>query len=113
MHGLAQAPASAVGSAVYLGLLPSALGFVTWGYAVSRYTVAGATGALYLVPPVALAVAFVWLGETPRPVEPLRRAPARVRRTTLRSTAPAPSPPRVNAFSTPPISPSSLIGSAT
>ncbi|MEU4995894.1 DMT family transporter [Streptomyces sp. NPDC021622] len=69
VHGLTQAPASAVGSAVYLGLLPSALGFVTWGYAVSRYTVAGATGALYLVPPVALAVAFVWLGETPRPVE--------------------------------------------
>ncbi|MEV8019903.1 DMT family transporter [Streptomyces sp. NPDC086554] len=69
LHGLTRAPASAVGPAVYLGLLPSALGFVTWGYAVSRYTVAGATGALYLVPPVALAVAFVWLGETPRPIE--------------------------------------------
>nr|WP_280922837.1 DMT family transporter [Streptomyces sp. MZ04] len=69
LHGLARAPASAIGPAVYLGLLPSALGFVTWGYAVSRDTVARATGALYLVPPVALAVAYVWLGETPRPVE--------------------------------------------
>lgn len=63
------APASAVVSAVYLGLLPSALGFVVWGYAVARLTVAAATAALYLVPPVALGVAFGWLGETPRPVE--------------------------------------------
>jgi drug/metabolite transporter (DMT)-like permease len=67
--GLAAAPASAIVSAVYLGLLPSALGFVVWGYAVARLTVATSTAALYLVPPVALVVAFVWLGETPRLVE--------------------------------------------
>jgi drug/metabolite transporter (DMT)-like permease len=69
LHALASAPASAIVPAVYLGLAPSALGFVTWGYAVARYTVASATGALYLVPPVAVVVAFIWLGETPRPVE--------------------------------------------
>lgn len=68
-HGLATAPAPAVASAVYLGLLPSALGFVTWGYAVARVPVAKSTAALYLVSPVALLVAFVWLGETPGPVE--------------------------------------------
>src|SRR4051794_23868431 len=68
-HGLGSAPAAAVTDALYLGLLPSALGFVTWGYAVARYTIATATAALYLVPPVALAVAFVWLGERPLPVE--------------------------------------------
>jgi drug/metabolite transporter (DMT)-like permease len=28
-----------------------------------------ATAALYLVPPVALAVSFVWLGEAPSPIE--------------------------------------------
>ncbi|MFC1413605.1 DMT family transporter [Streptacidiphilus sp. N1-12] len=67
LHGLATAPASATGSALYLGLLPSALGFATWGYAVARTTVTTATAALYLVPPVALVVAYVWLGETPRP----------------------------------------------
>ena len=66
---LAQVPGSAIGAAVYLGLLPSALGFVVWGYAVARFSVAGATAALYLVPPVTLIVAFAWLGEIPRPIE--------------------------------------------
>lgn len=71
-HGAAEsagARATAIWSAVFLGLAPSALGFVTWGYAVARGTVGRATAALYLVPPVAIAVAFVWLGETPGLVE--------------------------------------------
>jgi drug/metabolite transporter (DMT)-like permease len=68
VHVLATAPAAAIGSAVYLGLLPSALGFVVWGYAVARFTVTASTAALYLVPPVAIAVAFGWLHETPHPV---------------------------------------------
>jgi drug/metabolite transporter (DMT)-like permease len=66
---LAHVPGSAIGAAIYLGLLPSALGFVVWGYAVARFTVATSTAALYLVPPVTLVVAFVWLGEIPRPIE--------------------------------------------
>lgn len=67
-HGAARAPAGALGAAVFLGLLPSALGFVFWGYAVARLPLAASTAALYLVPPVALAVSFVWLSEVPRPV---------------------------------------------
>lgn len=64
-----QAPTAALLSAVYLGLLPSALGFVIWGYAVARLPLAVSTAALYLVPPVALVVSFVWLGEVPHVVE--------------------------------------------
>lgn len=56
-------------SVVFLGLLPSALGFVAWGWAVSRSTMSSATAALYLVPVVALAVSYVWLGERPVVVE--------------------------------------------
>ena len=62
---LATAPPAATASAVALGLLPSAVGFVTWGYAVARRSVTQATSALYLVPVVAIAVAYAWLGERP------------------------------------------------
>lgn len=64
-HSVLTASPAAWGAAVYLGLLPSALGFVLWGFAVSRLPVAASTSLLYLVPPVAVAVAFVWLGELP------------------------------------------------
>ncbi|MGW2267735.1 DMT family transporter [Streptomyces koyangensis] len=62
------APAGATAAVVFLGLLPSAAGFVIWGYAVARLSVTAATAALHLVPAVTLAVSYVWLGEQPRPV---------------------------------------------
>jgi drug/metabolite transporter (DMT)-like permease len=65
LRGVETAPLSATLSVLFLGVLPSAVGFVAWGYAVARNTIAVATGALYLVPAVALLVAFAWLGETP------------------------------------------------
>lgn len=68
-HAVLHAPSRALGAALFLGLLPSALGFVLWGYAVARLPLAVSTAALYLVPPVALLVSFAWLGEVPHPVE--------------------------------------------
>ena len=52
-------------SAIYLGLLPSALGFVLWGIAVRALPVVASTSLLYLVPGVAVLIAFLWLGELP------------------------------------------------
>lgn len=50
---------------LYLGLFPTSIGFLTWTYALSR-TPAGRLGATtYLVPPVAIVIALVLLGEVP------------------------------------------------
>jgi drug/metabolite transporter (DMT)-like permease len=60
---------SASGSAIrwmlYLGLVPTALAFTTWAYALS-HTTAGRMGATtYLVPPLAILMAWLILSETP------------------------------------------------
>jgi drug/metabolite transporter (DMT)-like permease len=60
-----RAGASALAWTVYLGAVPTALGFATWSFALHR-TSAGRMGSLtYLAPPVAVVLGWVVLGETP------------------------------------------------
>ena len=60
-----RASAPALGSTVYLGVFPTAIGFTTWAYALRR-TTAGRMGATtYLVPPLAVIMGWTFLGETP------------------------------------------------
>jgi drug/metabolite transporter (DMT)-like permease len=68
-HQILTAGAGAWIGAVYLGVLPSAVGFVLWGYAVARLPVVTSTSLLYLVPAVAVLISFLWLGEVPLPAE--------------------------------------------
>lgn len=59
------ASASSVAWTVYLGMFPTAIGFVLWAYALRR-TTAGRMGSLtYLVPPLAVALGWLFLGEVP------------------------------------------------
>jgi drug/metabolite transporter (DMT)-like permease len=65
----AHAGGAAIGSAVFLGLAPSAAGFVLWAYAMARMDVGRVTVSLYLVPAAAIGISLVWLGEILGPAE--------------------------------------------
>jgi drug/metabolite transporter (DMT)-like permease len=59
------ASASAIAWTVYLGAVPTALGFAAWSFALRR-TSAGRMGSLtYLAPPVAVVLGWAVLGERP------------------------------------------------
>ena len=62
------ASTSATEAAIFLGVIPSALGYLTWSAAVARTPIAHSTASLYLVPVVALALALALLGEQPQPL---------------------------------------------
>jgi drug/metabolite transporter (DMT)-like permease len=65
VHELRTAPADAIGWIVYLGVFPTAIAFTTWAFALNR-TSAGRLGSTtYLVPPVAIIMAWFVLGEVP------------------------------------------------
>jgi drug/metabolite transporter (DMT)-like permease len=62
---LGEASGGAIRWTVYLGIVPTALAFTTWAYALS-HTTAGRMGATtYLVPPLAILMAWLILDETP------------------------------------------------
>jgi drug/metabolite transporter (DMT)-like permease len=50
---------------IYLGVAPTAIGFVTWAYALSRTTAGRMGSTTYLVPPLALLFGWVFLSEVP------------------------------------------------
>ena len=65
VHQAGEADPSTLAWIVYLGALPTAVGFTTWAYALARST-AGRMGALtYLVPPLTILMGWAFLDETP------------------------------------------------
>jgi drug/metabolite transporter (DMT)-like permease len=62
------APPAATAAAVYLGLFPGALAYLAWAYALARGTASRTTAALYLVPPTAIVIEWLWLGDRPGPL---------------------------------------------
>jgi drug/metabolite transporter (DMT)-like permease len=60
-----EADGAAIAWMIYLGAIPTALGFATWTFALRR-TSAGRMGSItYLVPVVAIALGWALLGEAP------------------------------------------------
>jgi drug/metabolite transporter (DMT)-like permease len=65
IHALGHVTAGQTLWIVYLGIFPTTIGFLAWGYALS-HTTAGRMGSLtYLVPPLALLLGWPILSETP------------------------------------------------
>lgn len=52
-------------AAIYLGVLPGALGYFTWTVALSHFPTSQATGYLFTIPPLATLLGYLWLGEIP------------------------------------------------
>jgi len=62
---LATASAAAVAGFVYLGVFPTAVAFLTWGYALSRTTAGRLAAATYAIPPIVVLLSWALLGELP------------------------------------------------
>jgi drug/metabolite transporter (DMT)-like permease len=65
LRELGQASSSSVVWAVYLGVFPTAVAFTTWAYALARTTAGQMGAATYLVPPTAVLMGWLILGEVP------------------------------------------------
>ena len=50
---------------VYLGIFPTAIAFTTWAFALNRTTAGRLGSTTYLVPPVAIGLAWLMLNEVP------------------------------------------------
>lgn len=62
---VADAPAAATAGMIYLGLVPTALAFSTWAYALARMDAGRLGVSTYLVPPITIGMSAVLLGELP------------------------------------------------
>jgi drug/metabolite transporter (DMT)-like permease len=67
-HTLRAAPASATLAVIYLGVFPGALAYVAWAYVLSHGAAGRTTTLLYVIPIVAIGIAWLWLGEVPKPI---------------------------------------------
>ena len=64
----ANASNGALAWSIYLGVVPTAIAFTTWAYALTLTTAGRMASASYLVPPLAVLMGWGILGETPAPL---------------------------------------------
>lgn len=64
-HDASGARASAIGWTVYLGIVPTGIGFIAWAYALSRTTAGRMGSTTYLVTPIAILLGWIVLAEAP------------------------------------------------
>jgi len=62
---LGTVPSSAIGWLVFLGVFPTSIAFTTWAYALARGEAGRLAATAYLIPPIAILMSWLILGEVP------------------------------------------------
>jgi drug/metabolite transporter (DMT)-like permease len=68
IHTLRAAPVSATLAVLYLGVFPGALAYVAYAHVLSHGAAGRTATLLYVIPIVAIGIAWMWLGEVPKPI---------------------------------------------
>jgi drug/metabolite transporter (DMT)-like permease len=68
VHNLRTAPASVTLAVIYLGIFPGALAYVAWSYVLSHGAAGRTSTLLYVIPILAIGIAWIWLGEVPKAI---------------------------------------------
>ena len=55
-------------SAIYIGIFPTALAYLTWAIALSKSNASSISNTLYAEPVVAIIITWIWLHELPSPL---------------------------------------------
>ncbi len=62
------APVGGTLAVIYLGIFPAAMAYVGWAYVSSHGPAGRMTTLLYMIPVLAIGIAWLWLGEIPKPL---------------------------------------------
>ena len=65
LQAVAAAPLHSTLAVIYLGVFPGAFSYVAWAYVMSHGPAGQTSTFLYLEPVLAIAIAWIWLGELP------------------------------------------------
>lgn len=65
LHSVATAPLRSTLAGLFLGIFPAAIAYVAWAYVLSHAAASRTVSLLYLIPVVAILIAWLWLREIP------------------------------------------------
>ncbi|MEY4477566.1 MAG: hypothetical protein RJA31_1070 [Actinomycetota bacterium] len=68
LESVAVAPVDAIIGVIWLGAIPTALGYGLWGYALTRMPASQLGVSTYLVPPLVVVESYLLLGEAAHPL---------------------------------------------
>lgn len=64
-HAVQHAPLNVTLAAIYIGVFPAALAYVSWAFVLSNLPASQTASYLYISPGLAILIAWGWLGEKP------------------------------------------------